>query len=60
MNTPSLIASGITVLIVFGLVAYRLLWLASQAASGSGLGRLKLPKRWKNFLFGERNDTSAR
>ena len=61
MSTSSLIASAITVVFVLGLVAYRLLWAASQTASAVGLGRLpKLPKTWRRFLFGERNDTPAR
>ena len=46
-------------LFVSGVVTHRLLWLASQAASRSGLGWRKLPKRWRRFLFGERG-TSAR
>jgi hypothetical protein len=61
MSTSSLIASAITVLFVLGLVAYRLLWAASQTASAAGLGRLpKLPKSWRRVLFGERNDTPTR
>jgi hypothetical protein len=54
MSTSSLIASAITILYV----AYRLLWAASQTASAAGLGRLpKLPKSWRRFLFGDRDDT---
>jgi len=59
MNNPTLIASLVTGLIVLVAVIYRLLWGASQVAGLSALGRLpKLPKSWRRWLFGERNNTS--
>jgi hypothetical protein len=60
MNTSNLIASVLTVLVVLGLVAYRLLWAASSVASSAGLGRMsmlpkswRLPKSWLRWLLGE-------
>ena len=61
MNKSELIASATTVLIVLGLVAFRLLWAGSQAAAGSALGRLPmLPKSWRRWLLGEPAGTSTR
>ena len=60
MSKSDLLALLITVLVVLGLVAYRVLWAASSAASATGLGRLPmLPKAWRRWLFGEHRDTSA-
>ncbi|MGC1583633.1 MAG: hypothetical protein WA766_19285 [Candidatus Acidiferrales bacterium] len=61
MNKSELLASAITVLIVVGLVAFRLLWVGSQAAAGAALGSLPmLPKTWRRWLLGEHNATSTR
>jgi hypothetical protein len=55
MHKPDLVALGITLLIVLGVVGYRLLWVASSTASGAALGRLPiLPKSWRRWLLGER------
>jgi hypothetical protein len=60
MNKSAMIASFFTVLVVLGVVAYRLLWAASSVASAAGLGRLpKLPKGWRRWLFGEHNSSSS-
>jgi len=60
MDKSTLIASLITVGIVVGCVIFRLLWLASATAAAAGLGRLPiLPKTWRRWLFGERNDASC-
>ena len=60
MNKSAVIASFFTVLIVLGVVAYRLLWAASSVASAAGLGRLrKLPKSWRRRLFDARNDAPS-
>lgn len=60
MNKSPLITTAITVLLVLGLVAYRLLWAASSVAGAAGLGRLpKLSKRIQSWLFGERDHTSG-
>jgi hypothetical protein len=56
MTMPAVIASGIAILIVLGAVAFRLLLGAGQLASASALGRLNLPKSWRRFLLGERNE----
>lgn len=59
MNTPALIATGVTVLIVLAAIIFRLLFGASQVAALAGLGRLpKLPKSWRRFLFDEHVDKS--
>lgn len=61
MNTSSLLASAITVLFVLGLVLYRLLWAASSVTAAAGLNpRSKIPKSWRRWLFGERNDSPVR
>ena len=58
MNKSAVIASFFTVLVVLGVVAYRLLWAASSVASAAGLGRLpKWPKSWRRRLFDARNDS---
>ena len=58
MNKSAMMAAFFTVLVVLGVVAYRLLWAASSVASAAGLGRLpKLPKSWWRRLFDERNDS---
>jgi hypothetical protein len=60
MDKSTLIATSLTVLVVLGLVAYRLLWAASSVAAAAGLGRLsKLPKGVRRWLFGERGNPSA-
>jgi hypothetical protein len=60
MDKSTLIATSLTVLLVIGLVAYRLLWAASSVAGAAGLGRLsKLPKGVRRWLFGERSNPSA-
>ena len=57
MHKPDLLALAITILVVLGVVAYRLLWVASGTASAAGLGRLPmLPKGWRRWLHGERPD----
>jgi hypothetical protein len=57
MNTPALIATGATVLIVLAAIIFRLLFGASQVAALAGLGRLpKLPRSWRRFLFDEHDD----
>jgi hypothetical protein len=54
MHKPDLLAAALTALFVLGLVAYRLLWMASGATSASALGHFPLlPKRWRRWLFGE-------
>jgi hypothetical protein len=54
-------SSLIVALAIAGLVIFRLLWLLSQTAAASGLGRLPfLNKRFKRWLFGERGDIPAR
>jgi hypothetical protein len=59
MNTPALIATSATVLIVLAAIIFRLLFGASQVASNAALGRLpKLPKSWRRFLFDEHDDRS--
>ena len=61
MNKSELITSAITILIVAGAVAFRLLWAGSQAASSAALGSLPmLPKSWRRWLLGEHNSTPAR
>jgi len=57
MSTSTLIASGVTVLIVLAAITFRLLLGASQVAGLAALGRLpKLPKSWRRFLFDEHDD----
>jgi hypothetical protein len=59
MDKSSLIATSLTVLLVLGLVVYRLLWAASSAAAAAGLGRFsKLPKGVRRWLFGEHKAAS--
>lgn len=61
MDKSTLIASGLTVLFVLGLVAYRLLWAGFQVASAAGLGHLPiLPKSWRRWLFGKRSNITTR
>ena len=60
MNTPALIATGVTVLIVLAAIIFRLLFGASQVVALAGLGRLpKLPKSWRRFLFDEHDGKSS-
>jgi hypothetical protein len=55
MSKANLVAFAFTSLFVLGIVAYRLLWMASGTASAAGLGRLpKLPKGLRHFLYGEK------
>jgi hypothetical protein len=59
MDKSSLIATSLTVLLVLGLVAYRLLWAASSVASTAGLGQFsKVPKGVRCWLFGEHKNAS--
>jgi hypothetical protein len=54
MSKSDLVAFALTSLFVLGLVAYRLLWMASGTAAAAGLGRLpKLPQGLRRFLLGE-------
>lgn len=54
MHKSDLVALGITLLIVLGVLLYRLLWAASSAASGAALQRLPfLPKSWRRWLLSE-------
>jgi len=55
MNKSQLVAFGITVLTVLGLVILRLLWAGSQLSSAAALGRLPriVPARMRRWLFGE-------
>jgi len=58
MDKTTLIASLSTAAVVLAFVILRLLFAAGQVAAGAGLGRgPKLPKSWRRWLFGERNDT---
>ena len=58
MSKSDLIAFAITSVFVLGLIAYRLLWMASGTAAAAGLGRLpKLPQGLRRFLFGEQKVT---
>lgn len=60
MNKSDLLALAITILVVLGLVAYRLLWAASSAASAAALGNFPLlPKAWHRWLFGEHTHPRA-
>ncbi len=57
MDKSTWIAMSLTVLLVVGLIVYRLLWAASQVAGAAGLGRLpKLPKGVRRWLFGEHKE----
>jgi hypothetical protein len=59
MDKSTLIATSLTVVLVLGLVVYRLLWAASSVAAAAGLGRFsKLPKGVGRWLFGEHNHAS--
>jgi len=54
MHKPDLLAAILTALFVIGLIAGRLLWMASGAASAAALGNFSLlPKRWRRWFFGE-------
>lgn len=58
MSKADLVAFVFTSLLVLGIVAYRLLWMASGTASAAGLGRLpKLPEGLRRFLYGEKKVT---
>lgn len=60
MDRSHLLALAVTVLAVIGLVVYRLLWVASSAASGAALGRLPiLPASWRRWLLGGHRHTGA-
>ena len=57
MHISSILPVVITILFVLGLVAFRLLWGASQLTSGAALGRgPKLPKSWRRWLLDEREN----
>jgi len=58
MTVPTIIATGVAVLVVVGAVAFRLLFGASQVAAAGALGRVRLPKSWQRFLYGERKERS--
>jgi hypothetical protein len=59
MDKSTLIASITTVVLVAGLVIVRLLFAGSQMAAGAALGRgPQLPKSWRRWLLGERNNSS--
>jgi len=59
MDKSTLMATLLTVLLLLGLVVYRLLWAAPSVAAAAGLGRFsRLPKGVRRWLFGERNDAS--
>lgn len=58
MSKSELIAFAFTSVFVLGLIAYRLLWMASGTAAAAGLGRLpKLPQGLRRLLFGEQKVT---
>lgn len=48
-----ILAVTATIVFVPALVAFRLLFGASQVAAGSALGRFRTPKGWQRWLFGE-------
>ncbi len=57
MDKSTLVGSALTAIFVLGLVAYRLLWAGSSAASAAGLGRLPiLTKSWRRWLLGVRKE----
>jgi hypothetical protein len=59
MDKSTLIATSLTVLLVLGLILYRLLWAASSVAAAAGQGGFsKLPKGVRRWLFGEHKDAS--
>lgn len=59
MSSSTLVASGVTALIVLAAIIFRLLFGASQVAGLAALGRLpKLPRSWRRFLFDEHDDKS--
>jgi hypothetical protein len=58
MTTSAIIAFGVAVLVVLAAVVFRLLVGAGQLASAGALGRLNIPKSWRQFLLGEKNRTS--
>lgn len=53
MSGPNVLAAACLVLFVFGVIAFRLAFGASQVAAGAALGRFKLPKSWQLWLLGE-------
>ena len=60
MHKSDLIAAALTVLLVLGLVVFRLLWAGSQVAAAAGLHRFpRFPHRLQRWLFGERDRTST-
>jgi hypothetical protein len=60
MTTPNILAISLTALCVLGVILYRLAWAGSSLASAAGQGRLPiLPKRLRNWLFGDHNKTTA-
>jgi len=49
------------IVIAVGLVIFgSLFFVSSQVAGLAGLGRLKLPKSWRRWLFDEDSDISKR
>jgi hypothetical protein len=60
MHTPDILAVTLTVLVVLGLVLYRVLWAGSQLAAAAGLGRFpRFPARLQRWLFGEHEPIST-
>ena len=60
MTTPNILAISLTGLCVAGVILYRLAWAGSSVAAAAGQGRLPiLPKRLRNWLWGERNKPTA-
>lgn len=58
MSKSDLVALACSSLLVIGIIAYRLLWMASGTASAAGLGRLPmLPIGLRRWLFGEHRDS---
>lgn len=65
MDNSQVIASLLTalILIVVGLVAYRLLWAGSQLSAGLGLNRFPnrwVPKKLRRWVFGETEPKTTR
>jgi hypothetical protein len=59
MEKSTFLATLLTVLLVLGLVVYRLLWAASSVAAAAGRGGFsKLPRGVRRWLFGEPEDAS--
>jgi hypothetical protein len=60
MSKTDLVALAGTIFFVLGLLAIRLVWLASGTASAAALGRLPmLPKSLRRWLLGENSSIRA-